>query len=55
MHKQRTYKLNKVTPFQLVFKDVLFLNTVSRFVAAESDRRSAYNVSEDDVPAALRI
>lgn len=51
-----TYKLNKVTPSQLVFKEVLFLNTVSRFVAAEeSERRRAYKVSSDEVPAALRI
>jgi hypothetical protein len=50
-----TYKLNKVTPSQLLFKEVLFLNTVFRLVAAEeSERRRAYNVSSDDVPAALR-
>ena len=37
--------------------DVLFLKTVSLFTAAaeESVRRRAHNVSEDDVPGALRI
>ncbi len=51
-----TYKLNKVTPSQFVFKEVLFLNTVSRLAAAEeSERRTEYNVSSDEVPAALRI
>jgi hypothetical protein len=47
--------LNNVTPSQLEFIDVLFLKTVSLFVAAEArDRRTARNVSDDDVPAALR-